>query len=95
MKNQNLLKREKKKVEEAYREKEGPEVICRVLPGALGTTSRWSKMEKGQIKNIACWGWPEAKGRGSTPWAWKPAEKTPTEPPHLLPLLSLSAWSRT
>lgn len=37
LKNQNLKrKREKKKMEEAFQEKEEPEVICRVLPGAMG-----------------------------------------------------------
>lgn len=41
-------------MEEAYQEKEGPEVICRVLPGAMGNKSRTREMEKGQMKIIAC-----------------------------------------
>lgn len=59
MKYQNLKrKREKKTMEKAYQEKEEPEVICRVLPGATGNKSRqenWKKVKSKTLPVRAGW----------------------------------------
>lgn len=41
-------------MEEAYPGKEGPEVSCRVLLGAMGNKSWTSDTGKGQMKNTTC-----------------------------------------
>ena len=43
------------------KKREDTEVICRVLPGALGNKSGPNAVGKGQMKNIVCQGWPESE----------------------------------
>lgn len=52
LKNQNLNK--ERDGGSLYQEKGKPEVIWRVLPGALGNKSGRREMETGQTENIAC-----------------------------------------
>lgn len=62
-------------MEEAYQEKEGPEVICRVLPGAMGNKSR-TRNGKRSNENHCLLGLPGVRGQRWHQWGLKMHCKT-------------------
>lgn len=78
LKNQNLNKEEDGG--SLCQEKGKPEVIWRVLPGAVGNKSGKREMETSQTENTACSGWLESEDRGSTKGLGNPLHRELSHP---------------